>query len=105
MLNTPCQGAALVASGMDGQGGSVGAVEPCQDDDLGLHVEVRGRRLHQRVELQPGVRCPFVALWWSSIQVDQRRFDPADRMDDQVGPIVCGFGTDAVAHSSRTISS
>jgi hypothetical protein len=54
-------------------------VEPGDDDDFVTCSEPLQALEHRRLEREPRIRRPFVALPGGRGRIGQRRFDPSDR--------------------------
>ena len=70
-----------IAPGMDGQHVAPGAIEPRQHDHLVTDLQVAQSLAEPGVENQPGLRRAFVALPGCGRPIDERRFDPTDRLE------------------------
>src|SRR6266550_6778472 len=69
-----------IAPGMDDQHVGPGAIEPRQHNQLVTDLQVAQPLAEPGVENQPGLRRAFVALPGRGRPIDERRFDPADRL-------------------------
>src|SRR5205807_2312835 len=69
-----------LAPRMDGQHVAPGAIEPRQHNHLVTDLQVAQSLAEPGVENQPGLRRAFVALPGRGRPIDERSFDPADRL-------------------------
>ncbi len=79
VVNTPCARPAQLATRMDSVNVAVGAVEPGENEDLGVDLEVRDCLAHVRVEHERRVGSALVALQWRGFEIDQCRGHTTDR--------------------------
>ena len=69
-----------IAPGMDDQHVAGGAIEPGKQEDVVADLQASKTLGEPRLEDQPGVWCALVSLPWCAGTIDERGFDPPDRL-------------------------